>query len=295
MSIVTPSFNQQNYLEETIRSVLLQGYPELEYIVIDGASTDGSVDIIEKYQKWLAFSVSEPDHGQAEAINKGLRRSTGALFNWINSDDLLQPHTLQLLAGYHQRDQNAILAGDVIYRDDLSGQETTVDQHNVTLKAMVEFWSNAASFHQPGIFVPMHLIRKVGLLDERMHYAFDYEFFCRLLLVAGTTYVRHPVATYRIHDRAKSVSLSDRFLSEVHAASKRQWSTTPDIRFPSLDPKGAGLTLRVALWEILHGRIGGTRLLLEACRIDPLGAFLSTLLYFPGWVWRRWRRRGMVS
>src|SRR5687767_11548136 len=86
ITIVTPSFNQAQFLEETIRSVLLQGYPNLEYIIIDGGSTDKSVDIIKKYEQWLAYWVSEPDRGQSDAINKGFEKATGEVFAWINSD-----------------------------------------------------------------------------------------------------------------------------------------------------------------------------------------------------------------
>src|SRR5262245_29806610 len=89
ISIVTPSYNQGRFLEETIRSVLLQGYPDLEYIVIDGGSADDSVEIIRKYERWLSFWVSERDRGQVDAINKGLRRCSGVLRNWLNSDDFL--------------------------------------------------------------------------------------------------------------------------------------------------------------------------------------------------------------
>src|SRR5688500_5767577 len=101
VTIVTPSFNQAPYLEATIQSVLSQNYPNLEYIIVDGGSTDGSVEIIKRYSGRLAYWVSEPDGGQAEAINKGVARSTGSLVGWLNSDDLLLPGALRRLAEAH--------------------------------------------------------------------------------------------------------------------------------------------------------------------------------------------------
>ena len=98
VSIVTPSYNQGQYIEETIRSVLLQGYPKLEYIVIDGGSTDQTIDIIKKYEPWLTYWVSEPDGGQADAINKGFSRTTGRILNWLNSDDFLEKNALMWVA-----------------------------------------------------------------------------------------------------------------------------------------------------------------------------------------------------
>jgi len=98
ITVVTPSFNQAEFIEETIRSVLLQGYPNLEYIVIDGGSTDGSVEVIEKYSPWLTYWCSEPDRGQSHAINKGFERATGEILGWINSDDILYSGALQAAA-----------------------------------------------------------------------------------------------------------------------------------------------------------------------------------------------------
>ena len=106
ITVVTPSFNQGQYIEETIRSVLLQGYPNLEYIIMDGGSTDESVKIIKKYEPWLSYWVSEKDCGQSHAINKGWQRSTGDLVAWLNSDDYLAPGTLRQVARIYCQHQD---------------------------------------------------------------------------------------------------------------------------------------------------------------------------------------------
>src|SRR5262244_3776597 len=98
ISVITPSYNQARYIEETIRSVLLQGYPNLEYIIIDGGSSDQTTEIIKKYEPWLTYWVSEPDRGQSDAINKGFSKSTGRILNWLNSDDFLEKNALGRVA-----------------------------------------------------------------------------------------------------------------------------------------------------------------------------------------------------
>ena len=221
ISIITPSLNQASYLEETIRSVLLQGYPDLEYVIIDGGSTDATSEIIEKYQQWLSFYISEPDNGQVCAINKGLLRVSGEVFNWINSDDFLLPHSLQVIAEAYRQSPESVLAGDVKYRYEDSDKEEVFRQENLDIRGIVEFWNNSTSFHQPGVFIPLPLMQQVGMLDVGLHYAFDYELLCRLLSVTDVAYVKEPVATYRIHSASKSVSRSHFFMAETYAASKR--------------------------------------------------------------------------
>ena len=119
ISIVTPSFNQVQFLEETIRSVLLQGYPNLEYIIIDGGSTDGSIDIIKKYSRWLRYWVSEPDSGQSNAINKGFAKASGEIFGYLNSDDLYEPNALKIISSYFMNNSACnLLAGECTVFDD---------------------------------------------------------------------------------------------------------------------------------------------------------------------------------
>ena len=291
ISIVTPSYNQGSYLEETIRSVLLQGYPNLEYVVIDGGSTDASREIILKYQQWLSFWVSEPDQGQSCAINKGLRRVTGDVFNWINSDDLLLPQSLQLVAEAHCQNPDFLVAGDVIFQYDISETQERVSQTDLDFKRLVEFWNNSTSSFSPqGIFIPMALMNKVGSLDEGLHYAFDYDLFCRLTLIARAVYLRKPLAIYRYHPASKSVAQFHRFLPEICSVSRRFWAKVPTLDLPVSDPKGAGLLFRVGCWQILHRDLEGIGLIKDALNSDPLRAIVSALRYFPQWLWRRWLR-----
>ena len=152
ISVVTPSYNQGKFIEETIRSILLQSYPNLEYIIIDGGSTDDSVQIIRKYEQWLTYWVSEPDRGQAHAINKGFARCTGELMGWINSDDSLFPNALHYLAVAHQKQPQAILLGNVLHFSD-TGFAKVAYQKNITFENMVNVWklyTAAAGWSQQG-------------------------------------------------------------------------------------------------------------------------------------------------
>ena len=118
ISVVTPSFNQGKFIEETIRSVLLQGYPNLEYVIFDGGSTDNSVEVIEKYSPWLTYWVSEPDGGQSDAINRGLKRASGDFATWINSDDMLCKDALNEQASRIGFEPNTVYVGNCIYMNE---------------------------------------------------------------------------------------------------------------------------------------------------------------------------------
>ena len=163
ISIVTPSLNQGQFIEETIRSILLQGYPDLEYILIDGESTDGSIEIIRKYERWITHWESRSDRGQADAINKGLNVSSGVYFNWINSDDLLLPHALEsvAIAGKGERS----VGGAVLNFVEGEVAESLVANRGLSAKQLIE-GSPETSFHQPGLWLLRKKIEECRGIDE---------------------------------------------------------------------------------------------------------------------------------
>jgi glycosyltransferase involved in cell wall biosynthesis len=224
ISIVTPSFNQGNFLEQTIRSVLLQGYPNLEYIIIDGGSSDDSPKIIARYEPWLTYAVSEPDRGQAHALNKGFARCSGDLLSWINSDDYLLPNVLALLARVYVQNPRTILLGDVIDFADSGGFVQVIHQKNITLQNMVDKWrlyTLTEGWGQQGTYVPYSLYQEVGDLDESLRYVFDRDWMCRLLQIAPVYYLGVPVASYRKHPTSKTVAEIPAWLPEEVEVTQR--------------------------------------------------------------------------
>lgn len=258
ISIVTPSYNQAQFIEETIRSVLLQGYPNLEYIVIDGGSTDNSVEIIQKYERWLTYWVSEPDQGQTHAINKGFARATGHLISWLNSDDLLLPRALAQFAVAARRFPHTILLGDAIHIHEFYGFSRPMKQKNVTFQRMIQPWryQNNTFWSQPGTYVPAELNHRVGKLDESLHYVFDQEWLCRLLRIAPVHYMHVPVVKFRLHGDSKTVAKITEWFQEEGVVIDRyaaQADVDQRLAQAALEVRCALVYLRMHTWHRSHG------------------------------------------
>lgn len=190
VSIITPSYNQGQFIEETIRSVLLQGYPDLEYIIIDGGSTDRSLEIIKKYKRWLSYWVSEPDQGQAHAINKGWERVSGAVLAYLNSDDLYSTGAVSRVVEFlRTRPDVGIVYGSFTVID----ASSCVKALRVSPPAfsLPKILLGNTIVPQPTAFLRKEVLERAGAIDSSLHYCMDYEFWIRAAL-KGVWFARLP-------------------------------------------------------------------------------------------------------
>ena len=200
ITIVTPSLNQGSFIEQSIRSVLLQGYPNLEYFIIDGGSSDETVDLIRKYEPYLAGWVSEHDKGQSNALAKGFANATGDYLGWINADDIYLPGALFAVGHAARRFGNSIIAGNVANMHVESGMQVIISQQNIRLKELLKPWKNSSRYHQPGIFFPRRYYQRIGGINESLRYAMDYDLYCRLLMIPiPVKYIDQVLAQFRLH------------------------------------------------------------------------------------------------
>jgi glycosyltransferase involved in cell wall biosynthesis len=201
LSVVTPSYNQRQFIEETIRSVLLQGYSDLEYIVIDGGSTDGSVDIIRKYERWLAYWASEPDRGQSHAINKGIVRASGDILFWLNSDDLVLPGAFSTVARLFIKGPQVRL---------VTGQAQVINEEGEQIGMLPsrfsswrDFGSRKCTIRQVATFFDRGLFEELGMIDESVDYCMDIDLLLRFTRKFPPLVVDAHLSAYRKHGCAK--------------------------------------------------------------------------------------------
>lgn len=205
ISIITPSFNQAGFLERTLCSVLDQNYPNLEYIVIDGGSTDGSVEIIKKYEDRLAYWVSEPDGGQSQALNKGFERATGEVIGWLNSDDLYHSGTLLHVGEWFaEHPQHNVFYGGLSLIDSQDCVHDAVWAG--TNDPRYTFWVGL-DVHQQSLFWRRELMDQIGMIDETMRFSMDLDFIVRLLLHGRAGRTRRYLGMFRLHEDAKTATM----------------------------------------------------------------------------------------
>lgn len=213
ISIVTPSFNQARFLEATIQSVLGQEYPRLEYMIVDGGSTDGSLEVIKKYAGRLAWWVSEKDQGQTDAINKGFARARGEIFAWLNSDDTYEPGALHAAADYlGTHPAVGLVYGDANFIDE-SGR--VIGRFAAAQTDLRRLRRGYVHIPQQAAFFRGDLWRSLGPLDPSFYFAMDYDLWVRLAGRSQIRYVQQTWANFRLHSAGKTLAADERCWPEM--------------------------------------------------------------------------------
>lgn len=250
VSVVTPSYNQGQFIEETIRSILLQGYPNLEYIIFDGGSTDDTVEIIKKYEPWLTYWASEPDRGQSHAINKGLRRVSGEVIAYLNSDDIYLSGTVQRALRYMTNQKEVDLVyGDCCVINDES--QTVSVWRSRPFDLFVELCQNF--IWQPTVFMNHRVLEVVGFFDETLHYTFDFDYWVRAANYIKLAYLPAELAAFRITEGSKTGKSPISFVVERQRVLDKFFRTEVDCRV-------AQWTKKVFAWNYYYS---GSKLYVE--------------------------------
>jgi len=213
VSIVTPSFNQARYLEATVRSVISQDYARLEYIIVDGGSTDGSVGIIQKHESQLAWWVSEKDQGQTDAINKGFAGARGEILAWLNSDDTYEPGAISSAVNFLlAHPEVGLVYGDANY---INMDGSMIGRFPAAQTDLMRLRRGYVHIPQQTAFFRASLWRAVGPLDPSFYFAMDYDLWVRLATRSQVKYIPQKWANFRLHTSGKTISADDRCWPEM--------------------------------------------------------------------------------
>jgi Glycosyl transferase family 2 len=278
VSIITPSYNQATYLEATIRSVLAQDYASLEYLIVDGDSQDGSPGIVQRYAGRLAWWISEPDSGQAEAINKGFQRARGEIVAWLNSDDVYLPGAVRSAVEALQAHPRAgMVYGDAITIDPAGRPLNRLAFGDWGLQELMNF----RVICQPAVFMRRALLEKAGYLDASFHYMLDHHLWLRLTRLAPMQHIPQMWAADRHHPAAKNVAQAAGFGRETLRLV--DWMRNQ----PDLAPR-----LRADRRHILGGayRLRARYLLDGGQPSEALLSYLKALWYWPAFAWQHKHR-----
>lgn len=249
ISIVTASYNQAQFIEQTIDSVLSQGYPDLEYIIMDGGSKDGSVDIIRKYEKHLAYWISEKDQGAADAIAKGFSKATGTILAYLNSDDLYLPGSLAAMAEALNEPEVDVAYGNMYWID---SDGKTIGEQRQTPFTRKGYLFGGSTLQQPATFWKRDLYLECGGMDPSYRFTFDTDLFFRFALKgARFKHVNKFVASFRIHSQSKSTNDADICARELKQL-RRAYLPFPFESFRGRCVRGL-TTIQRTFWYALQG------------------------------------------
>jgi len=226
ITLITPNYNQGNFIEETIRSVLLQNYPNLEYLIFDAVSSDASVEIIKKYEKWITYWRSEPDQGQSHAINKGLKQATGKYFNWQNADDVLLPESLMLSAKIAEQYEDLVFLNRGLLFSDRPSQLEEYS-HNAVLLNKDKLFTKLKPGYQPGGLMKTRTAVQIGGVDEMLESSMDYDLQLRLLLYGNGYFLEQPGIIFRVHPDQKTERLLDARRTERFTIYRKLYQLIP--------------------------------------------------------------------
>jgi glycosyltransferase involved in cell wall biosynthesis len=253
ITIVTPSYNQGHFIEEAISTVLSQNYARLQYMVIDGGSTDCSLEVISRYAGKLDYWISEKDRGQSDALRKGFARATGDLLGWLNSDDILYPGALQQLGEAYERNPGCIIAGNVaVFTEGRRHQSRIIRQRHLNSRDMVAIWTGKSCYSQPGVYFPRSAFALSGGIDGALHQCMDHDLMVRMLRTHTVSYVDEIIAGARLHPGSKTCSQAGIQIAEAYQVSRRYWAELPYSTITCRLFSMLGLA-RCAVGRLCHG------------------------------------------